>query len=160
MTQQTVPSILKTITVRASQERAFTVYAEGMGTWWPKEHHIGAADLADVVVEPKEGGRMYERGVDGSECDWGQVLVYDPPQRIVYTWNLQGDWTYDADIAHASEIELRFIAEGPDTTRVELEHRLFERHGDGAKAVHDGVDSPDGWSYTLRCYADVVNKSD
>jgi uncharacterized protein YndB with AHSA1/START domain len=156
MSQQTETSVRKTITVAAGVERAFEVYTAGFGTWWPKEHHIGTADMRTCVFEPKAGGRWYETGVDGSECDWGQVLVWEPPHRLVHTWQLQGDWKYDADIAHASEVEIRFIAEGPTTTRVELEHRHFERHGDGAESVRTGVDSPNGYDYCLSNYIATI----
>jgi len=145
----------KTVTVRASQERAFAVFTEGFGTWWPREHHIGAADLAEAIIEPKVGGRYYERSVDGSECDWGSVLAYDPPERVVLSWGLQGDWRYDPDPAKASEIEVRFIAEGPNQTRVELEHRHIERH-DLAERVVEGIDSPDGWAGILERYVDKI----
>jgi uncharacterized protein YndB with AHSA1/START domain len=156
MSQQTDTSVRKTITVAASQERAFEVYTAGFGSWWPKEHHIGTADMRTATFEPVAGGRWYETGVDGSECDWGRVLVWEPPNRIVHTWQLQGDWGYDPDPAHASEIEIRFIAEGPNTTRVELEHRHFDRHGDGADRVRTGVDSPDGYDYCLGRFAATV----
>lgn len=149
-------AVRKTITVRASRERAFAVFTERFGTWWPAEHHIGEADLADAVIEPRVGGRYYERGVDGSECDWGRVLAYDPPDRVVIAWHLQGDWKYDPDPAKASEVEVRFIAESPDRTRVELEHRHIERH-DLAERVVQGIDSPDGWSEILLRYAEAVS---
>jgi uncharacterized protein YndB with AHSA1/START domain len=155
--QQTELSIHKTITVAAGVARAFEVYTAGFGSWWPKEHHIGAADMQTCTFEPRAGGRWYETGVDGSECDWGRVLVWEPPHRIVHTWQLQGDWRYDADPAHASEVEIRFIAEGPNTTRVELTHSHFERHGDGADRVRDGVNSPEGYDYCLAGYVAAVN---
>jgi uncharacterized protein YndB with AHSA1/START domain len=148
-------AVRKTITVRAPQQRAFVVFTEQFGTWWPAEHHIGEADLADAFIEPKVGGRYFERGVDGSECDWGQVLAYDPPDRVVLSWHLQGDWKYHPDPAKASEIEIRFIAEGPDRTRVELEHRHIERH-DLAEEVAKSIDTPDGWSGILQRYADKL----
>ena len=147
--------VRKSITVRASQERAFTVFTKEFGTWWPAGHHIGAADLADAIIEPREGGRYYERGVDGSECDWGQVLAYEPPDRLVLSWHLQGDWRYDPDPAKASEIEVRFIAEAPDRTRVELDHRHIERHHLADRVV-TGIESPDGWSGILALYADKL----
>jgi uncharacterized protein YndB with AHSA1/START domain len=149
-------TVRKTVTVAASQERAFEVYTARFGSWWPKEHHIGAADMATCAFEPKVGGRWYETGVDGSECDWGRVLVWDPPHRVVHTWQLQGDWQYDPDPAKASEVEIRFVAEGPNRTRVELEHRLFERHGEGAESVRTGVSSPKGYDYCLAAFVDLL----
>lgn len=156
MSQQTNLSVVKTVTVAASQQRAFEVYTAGFGTWWPKEHHIGKADMATCTFEPKVGGRWYETGVDGSECDWGRVLVWEPYDRIVHTWQLQGDWAYDPDPAKASEVEIRFVPVGPDTTRVELEHTHFERHGDGADSVRDGVGDPRGYELCLSRYVAAV----
>jgi uncharacterized protein YndB with AHSA1/START domain len=152
MSQQTNLSVVRTVTVAASQQRAFEVYTAGFGTWWPKEHHIGKADMVTCTFEPKVGGRWYETGVDGSECDWGRVLVWEPYDRIVHTWQLQGDWKYDPDPAKASEVEIRFVPEGPGTTRVEVEHTHFERHGDGADSVRDGVGDPRGYDYCLSGY--------
>ena len=155
MTEATNVRVRKTVTVRATQRRAFTVFTEGYGTWWPREHHLGDADLVDAIIEPFAGGRFYEKGADGSECDWGSVLSYEPPHRVVLSWHLQGDWRYDPDPARASEIEVRFIAEAPDRTRVELEHRHIERHR-LAERVVEGIESPDGWSGILLRYVDAV----
>jgi uncharacterized protein YndB with AHSA1/START domain len=148
-------AVTKTITVGAGREHAFTVFTERFFSWWPKSHHIGDAELADAVIEPREGGRWYERCVDGSECDWGRVLAWEPPARVLLSWHLQGDWSYHPDPARASEIEVRFVAEAPGTTRVELEHRHIERH-DGAEDVHNGVGGPSGWSGILAAYAAQV----
>jgi uncharacterized protein YndB with AHSA1/START domain len=148
-------SVTKTVTVNASQERAFTVFTEKFFTWWPKAHHIGDADLADAIIEPKVGGRWFERGVDGAECDWGVVLAYDPPARVVLSWHLQGDWEYNPDPAKASEVEVAFIKETDSRTRVELHHRHIERH-DMPEKVVAGIDSPGGWGGILAGYAEVV----
>ena len=148
-------TVRKSITVRAGRERAFTVFTERFFTWWPKNHHIGDADLADAVIEPAVGGRWYERGVDGVECDWGRVLAYDPPERIVLSWHLQGDWSYHPDPARASEIEVRFTEEAPGHTLVELTHRHIERH-DAPERVREGVDSEGGWGGILATYAEAV----
>jgi uncharacterized protein YndB with AHSA1/START domain len=154
MSQMTADlSVVKSVTVAAGPERAFEVYTAKFASWWPKEHHIGDADLATCTFEPRVGGRWYETGVDGTECDWGQVLVWDPPNRLVHTWQIQGDWKYDPDPAKASEIEVRFIAEGPTRTRVEFEHRHIDRHGDDAGAVYRGVSAPRGWEYCIGQYA-------
>ena len=149
-------SVVKTVTVKASQQHAFKVFTAGFTTWWPSSHHIGKADMAEAIMEQREGGRWYERGVDGSECDWGTVLAYDPPNRVVVSWHLDGAWAYNPDPAKASEVEVRFIAEGPDVTRVELEHRHFERHGDDWEAVARGVSSDGGWAGILRGYAEIA----
>ena len=154
--QHAFAPVIRTITVAASRERAFKVFTEQFGTWWPREYSIGEADMADFVIEPKVGGRWYEVGVDGAECDTGRVVAYEPPDRIVFTWQLDGTWRYDPDPEHASEVEVRFIAEGPTSTRVELEHRGFEHHGDGAGAVYGGVDDPQGWTYCLDRFAAAV----
>ncbi|SRR6266508_4812330 len=148
--------VRKTITVEASQHHAFEVFTTGLGAWWPKEYSIGEADMADFVLEPKAGGRWYEVGVDGKECDTGRVLAFEPPDRLVVAWHLNENWQYDADPAHASEFEVRFIAEGETRTRVELVHSGFERHGAGADAVRGGVDSPQGWSFCLERFAEAA----
>jgi uncharacterized protein YndB with AHSA1/START domain len=148
-------SVTKSITVNAGRERAFAVFTTKFFTWWPASHHIGEAEMADAVIEPHQGGRWYERGVDGVECDWGRVLAYEPPDRIVLSWHLQGDWSYDPDPAKASEVEVRFVEEAPDRTRVELTHRHIERHDDHEKVVV-GVDSPNGWGGILATYAEAV----
>jgi uncharacterized protein YndB with AHSA1/START domain len=156
MTQElNLAPVTRAITVRASRERAFEVFTTQFGTWWPKDYSIGEADMADFVVEPKAGGRWYEVGVDGTECDTGRVLVFEPPERVVFAWHLDARFQFDPDPDHASEVEVRFIAEGPTQTRVELAHRGFERHGDGAEGVRQGVDG--GWSYCLEQYAAAVD---
>jgi uncharacterized protein YndB with AHSA1/START domain len=145
--------VSRTITVRASQEHAFQVFTEHFGSWWPKEYSIGEADMADFVLEPKVDGLWYEVGVDGTECETGRVTAYEPPDRLVLAWHLDDSWRYDPDPAHASEVEVRFIAEGAGQTRVELEHRNFGRHGEGAAAVYGAVDGPGGWDFCLAAYA-------
>jgi uncharacterized protein YndB with AHSA1/START domain len=156
MSQQTYAPVVRTITVAASQERAFKVFTEQFGSWWPKEYSIGDADMADFVLEPKVGGRWYEVGVDGKECDTGRVTAYEPPDRVVVAWHLDGTWQYDPDPEHASELEVKFVAEGEHSTRVELEHRNFDRQGAGAEAVRGGVDDDRGWNYCLDLFAKAV----
>jgi uncharacterized protein YndB with AHSA1/START domain len=148
--------VRKTVTVEAPQERAFDVFTAGFDRWWPRSHHIGEAEMAEAVIECREGGRAYERGVDGSECDWGRVLVFDRPNRVVVSWHLQGDWSYDPDPEKASEYEARFIPDGDSRTRVEFEHRNLERHGEAAQKIYDAVNSDGGWGGLLAEYARVA----
>jgi hypothetical protein len=155
MTVSTIQPIRKQVTVRASQATAFEVFTEGMGRWWNPEYHIGAEPVAGVVVEPREGGRWYERGDAGGECDWGRVLVWDPPQRIMLDWQINGFWQYDADLH--TELDVRFIAEGPSETQVELEHRGLEALGDLADALRGAFDSPGGWLGLLERFSAALD---
>jgi uncharacterized protein YndB with AHSA1/START domain len=150
--QQTEPSVRRVIVVSVEPDHAFAVFTKNMGRWWPKEHHIGGSPMVEVVVEPRSGGRWYEKDEDGSECDWGTVLVYEPPRRIVFSWHLNGDFEFDADIAHASEVEVRFTPDAGKTI-VELEHRHFERHGESGDRLRTAIEKPDGWSYVLGNFA-------
>jgi uncharacterized protein YndB with AHSA1/START domain len=147
-----IPPIEGKTTVNVPLEQAFEVFTGSFGTWWPHQYHIGQADVADVILESHEGGRWYERGVDGSECDWGRVLTWEPPQRIVFTWQINGSWQFDPDPAHASEIEVRFHADGPAQTTVEVEQRYFERLADG-HSTHGAIRGGGGWAALLDSYA-------
>jgi uncharacterized protein YndB with AHSA1/START domain len=148
----TVPALQGATTVRAPIQRAFRVFTESVSTWWPAQYHIGQAELAEVVLEPRAGGRWYERGVDGSECDWGRVLVWEPPHRLVVTWQINGQFQYDPDPEHASEIEVRFTEDAPGQTRVELEHRFLERLV-GGQQVSEVIGSGGGWTAMLELFA-------
>ena len=152
-------SIRTSIVVAAPIERAFSVFTEGMGSWWNPEHHILEAELAEMVFEPVEGGHVYDRGVNGSECRWARVLAYDPPSRVVISWDINTRWQLETDLERTSEVEVRFVAEGSDRTRVELEHRNLDRHGEGWEQMRDAVGSPDGWSGGLRLFADAAEGS-
>jgi uncharacterized protein YndB with AHSA1/START domain len=149
----TIPAACKTVTVNAPIERAFRVFTEQFNTWWPQGHHIRPVDLAEAVLEVREGGRWYERGVDGGECEWGRMVVFQPPHRLVLTWQIDGSFQYDPDPSRASEIEVNFTDLGGGQTRVELEHRAFERHGDDGQRVYDGVSGPGGWPGIMDGYA-------
>lgn len=156
MSLQIAPApVRKTIRVSASPARAFDVFTAGMGRWWRPEHHIAPTPFAEIVVEPKAGGRWFERDKDGAECEWGKILVWEPPERVVFAWQLDASWKYDADFI--TELEMRFIAEG-DGTRVELEHRNIDRFGERAAAVRASLDSMEGWNGALAKYAEIVNR--
>jgi uncharacterized protein YndB with AHSA1/START domain len=121
------------------------VFTNDIGSWWTPEHHILQAELAEMVFEPRVGGHVIDRGVDGSECRWARVLAYEPPTRVVISWDINLQWQLESNPARASEVEVRFVPEGPTRTRVELEHRHLDRHGDGWEQMRDAVGAPDGW---------------
>lgn len=142
--------VRKSIRVATRPERAFRVFTDKIGTWWPlATHHIGKADPQSCVIEPFAGGRWYERGADGSECEWGKVLAYDPPRRLVLAWQISADWRHDADLL--TEVEVRFIPDG-DGTRVELEHRLLDNYGARAGEMSAVLGSPGGWGGLLETF--------
>src|SRR5262245_57418113 len=141
-------SVRKTITVRAPQEVAWRVFTEQMGAWWPLTmYKIGKANAVDAVIEPRAGGRWYERGEDGSTCDWGSVLVWEAPSRLVLSWDVNADWQYDE--ALKTEIEVRFIADGKEATRVELEHRKLDRYGARRDEMRHIFDTQGDWGRLL-----------
>ncbi len=150
-TAPTIPAVHAKITVSVPVERAFRVFTESFHSWWPPGYHIGQAELAEAVLERHVGGRWYERGVDGSECDGGRVLAWEPPHRLVLTWQINGEWRYDPAPEHASEVEVRFTADGPEQTTVELEHRHLDRLS-GGQAMHDAVSGDRGWAGILERY--------
>ncbi|HLY36897.1 MAG TPA: SRPBCC family protein [Candidatus Binatia bacterium] len=141
-------SISKQLTVEAPQERAFRVFTSSMAGWWPKEHHIGAAPLKDCVIEPKVNGRWYELSEDGTTCEWGKVLTWDPPRRVVLAWQLGPDFKYDPSLV--TEVEVTFTLLGPKRTRVDFEHRNLERFGDAAERLRGLMG--DGWGQILDSY--------
>lgn len=149
----TVTPVRRAITVRATQEHAFQVFTDGIDRWWPRDHHIGKSPMKRVIVEPRAGGRCYTQQQDGTDCDWGSVLIWEPPSRLVIAWQITSDWKFETDLARSSEVELRFTPEGDGLTRVDLEHRHLERHGPGAGGMRAAVDSPNGWDGTLQRFA-------
>jgi len=142
------------IVVDAPLARAFDTFTADIGSWWPPEHHILESELAEMVFEPRVGGHVYDRGVDGRVCRWADVLEYDRPNRFVITWNINLAWQLETDPARTSEIEVRFEAESAARTRVTLDHRHLERHGEGWQAMRDAVGSPDGWQRGLQRFTD------
>jgi uncharacterized protein YndB with AHSA1/START domain len=149
MTTSTETAVQTSVTVEAPAERAFEVFTGDMKSWWPPEHHILASELVDTVVEPRTGGALYDVGADGNSCQWGTVVAFEPPSRFVFQWNVSLQWQVELDPAKSSEVEVRFIPEGPSTTRVELEHRNLERHGEGWESMRDAVGSDTGWAVGL-----------
>jgi uncharacterized protein YndB with AHSA1/START domain len=149
-------SVQRSIMVEAPIERAFSVFTDGIGTWWNADHHLIDGPL-EMVFEPRVGGHVYDRAADGTECHWSRVLAYDPPDRVVFSWDINLQWQIETDPEKTSEIEVRFIADGPKRTRVELEHRNLDRHGDGWESMRDAVGGEGGWSLTH--YAEVAGRA-
>ncbi len=149
--------VMKSITVDAPIDKAFKIFTAGIGRWWPAAYSIGKSPIKNVIVEPRTGGRWYEVGEDGSECDWGDVLKWEAPGRVVLAWRIRPDWSYDPDLL--TEIDIRFAALGENATRVDLEHRLLENMGEGAEAVRKTFDTEPGWSTLLASYGEEVARS-
>lgn len=142
--------VRKSVTVSASAERAFEVFTQHFGTWWPASHAIGRSPFKTAVIEPRNGGRWYEIGADGSECDWGEVLAWEPPGRVLLAWRIGVDWQYDPKLL--TEVDIRFTALGTGSTRVDLEHRLLENMGEAAGQARETFESDGGWSGLLARY--------
>jgi hypothetical protein len=158
-TQTSEAPVRKTITVKAGAERAFQVFTHGIDTWWPRTHHIGKSPMKKCIVEGRVGGRCYSEQVDGTECDWGEVLVWEPPRRFVLAWQITHAFGYEPDLAKSSEVEVRFTPVADGSTRVDLEHRYFERHGAGAAAMRTAVDAPNGWTTILQLFVTAAEKA-
>ena len=145
------------ITVDAPQEKAFRVFTEQFDKIKPREHNMLGVPIAETVFEPRPGGHVYDRGEDGSEWRWARVLAFDPPHRFVITWDISIEWRVETDLDRTSEIEVRFTPDGPDRTRVELEHRKLERHGHGWESMRDGVAGDGGWPLYLQRFGDLFD---
>jgi uncharacterized protein YndB with AHSA1/START domain len=158
MTRAAAEVVSKQIVVEAPIERAFAVFTERFGDFKPPEHNLLRSPIAETVFEPKVGGHIYDRGVDGSECHWARVLAYEPPDRVVFSWDIGPTWQLETDPDNTSEVEVTFVAETPQRTRVELVHRHLDRHGSGWENVSDGVGQDEGWPLYLQRYAAVVTE--
>jgi uncharacterized protein YndB with AHSA1/START domain len=155
-TQAAGTSIRTSVEVEVPIDRAFRVFTEDFDRIKPRDHNMLQVDIAESVFEPRVGGRVYDRGVDGSECQWARVLAYEPPDRIVFSWDINPQWQIEADLEKTSEVEVRFTADGPERTRVELEHRHLDRHGDGWEGMRESVEGDQGWPLYLQRYAELV----
>ena len=151
--QSAATSVHHSVVVNATIEKAFRVFTEDFGRFKPPEHNLLGAEIAETVFEPRVGGHVYDRGVDGSECRWARVLAYESPNRVVIRWDIGPTWQIETDPEKTSEVEVRFIAEGVECTRVELEHRHLDRHGEGWQGVREGVDSDQGWPLYLQGFS-------
>ena len=147
------------IVVEVPVEHAFRVFTEQFDQIKPREHNLLGVPLADTVFETHVGGAVFDRGVDGSECRWARVLVFEPPERFVISWDITPQWQLETDPDKTSEVEVRFVSEGPGVTRVELEHRHLDRHGSGWESERDGVAGADGWPLYLQRFADAASRA-
>ena len=148
--------VRRQIVVDSPIAKAFATFVERFGDFKPPEHNLLAATIRTTTFEPRVGGHIYDVAEDGSECRWARVLAYEPPDRVVFSWDISPQWQLEADPANASEVEVRFVAETPDRTRVELEHRHLDRHGPGWQGVYEGVEGEAGWPLYLARYADLL----
>jgi uncharacterized protein YndB with AHSA1/START domain len=155
-TQASETSVRISTVVEAPIERAFSVFTDDFGSFKPPDHNLLDVDIAETVFESHVGGHIYDRGVDGTECRWARVLAYEPPNRVVFSWDISAQWQIETDPQRTSEVEVRFVAEAPDRTRVELEHRNLDRHGEGWEAARDGVRGDQGWPLYLDRFAQQV----
>jgi len=153
MTHAPAAVVQRQIVVEAPVDAAFRVFVEDFGRIKPPEHNLLAAPITETVFEPRVGGAIYDRASDGSECRWARVLVYEPPPRVVFSWDIGPTWQLETDHENTSEVEVRFVPETPERTRVELEHRNLDRHGPGWEGVAEGVAADQGWPLYLDRYS-------
>jgi uncharacterized protein YndB with AHSA1/START domain len=151
-------SVRMQIVVEVPIDRAFRVFTEDFGSFKPPEHNMLGVEIAETVFEPRVGGHLYDRGVDGSECRWARVLAYEPPNRVVISWDISPQWQIETNLERTSVVEVRFISEAPERTRVELEHRNLDRHGEGWEATREGVGGDAGWPLYLQRFAELLAK--
>jgi Activator of Hsp90 ATPase homolog 1-like protein len=152
--------VRKSIRVRANVARAFKVFTEGFDSWWPRTHHIGSSPMTKAILECRVGGRCYSEQQDGTECQWGQILVWEPPLRFVMAWQINGEWKFEPDPAKCSEVEVKFISQPDGSTLVELEHRGFERMSTGGEAMRAGVSREGGWSGLMELFRTAAEKTE
>jgi uncharacterized protein YndB with AHSA1/START domain len=151
--------VRRAVIVRTPVEEAFTVFTEEIDAWWPRTHHIGGSPMRRIVMEGRAGGRCYTQHVDDTECDWGQVLVWEPPHRFVFAWRITHEWRSQPGLDRCSEVEVRFRAVAGGT-RVEVEHRGFDRHGPGGDVMRSAVDAQNGWTTVLARFTERANRQD
>ncbi|OLF04789.1 ATPase [Actinophytocola xinjiangensis] len=153
MTRTEAMAVRKQVVVNAAVTQAFTTFTERFGDFKPPEHNLLQTPITETVFEPRVGGHIVDRAADGSECRWARILAYEPPHRVVFSWDIGPQWQIETDPELTSEVEVRFVSEGPTRTRVELEHRHLDCHGPGWQSVGEGVDGDQGWPLYLARYA-------
>ena len=151
-------TVRRAVTVPVAPSVAFELFTGRLGDFKPPEHNLLAVPIAETVLEPRVGGAIIDRGTDGSECRWARVLAFDRPDRLVFSWDIGPTWQIETDPDRASEVEVRFVADGTASTRVEIEHRHLDRHGPGWEAVRDGIDTDQGWPLYLERFAALAHE--
>jgi uncharacterized protein YndB with AHSA1/START domain len=153
------PLVRHAVVVPGTPEHAFAAFTERFDAIKPREHNLLGSPIVSTTFESQVGGHIVDRGEDGTECRWARILAFEPPTRLVFTWDIGPTWQLETNPENASEVEVRFVAEGPDRTRVELEHRHLDRHGPGWPSLRDGVDTDQGWPLYLQRYATLVTEA-
>jgi uncharacterized protein YndB with AHSA1/START domain len=148
--------VRRELVVDASIESAFATFVERFGDFKPPEHNLLGSEITETRFEPRVGGHIYDRATDGSDCRWARVLAYEPPHRVVFSWDISPQWQLETDKGNTSEVEVRFVAESPERTRLELEHRHIDRHGPGWESLRGAIDSEGGWPLYLDRYATLL----
>jgi uncharacterized protein YndB with AHSA1/START domain len=157
MTHTEAGVVRRQITVEAPIAHAFEVFTERFGDFKPPEHNLLGEPIVETAFEPRVGGHIYDRASDGRECRWARILAFEPPDRVVFSWDINPQWQLETNLEMTSEVEVRFVAETPQRTRVELEHRHLDRHGPGWESVRGGIDDAEGWTLYLDRYARLVS---
>lgn len=158
MPSASATGIVESVVVEAPLETAFTTFTRDIGKWWPRDRHVLRVEVVAMIFEPRVGGSVYDVGADGSESHWATVLVYEPPVRVVFSWDIDPGWQLERDREKRSEVDVRFFSEAPTRTRVELEHRHLDRHGTEWQSMRAAVGSPEGWAYNLAAFEEELRR--
>jgi uncharacterized protein YndB with AHSA1/START domain len=159
MSEPSATTVRRAVTVPLTPAQAFEMFTERLGDFKPPEHNLLTVPIAETVVELRVGGSIIDRGIDGSECRWARILTFDRPNTLVFSWDIGPTWQIETDPDRVSEVEVRFVADGTGSTRVELEHRHLDRHGPGWESVREGIDGQQGWPLYLDRFAALVNET-
>lgn len=153
------PVVRHDVVVPGTPERVFAAFTEQFDAIKPREHNMLGSPIVTSTFEPRVGGNIVDRGEDGSECRWARVLAFEPPDRLVFSWDIGPTWQLETDPDNASEVEVTFVAEGPEHTRVALEHRHLDRHGPGWPQLRHGVNDEQGWPLYLDRFVVVMKET-
>ena len=159
MTSTTDTTVNKAVVVNVPIDEAFRGFTDRFGDFKPAEHNLLSSPITETVFEGRVGGHIYDRAEDGSECHWARILIFEPPTRVVFSWDIGPTWQLETNHDNTSEVEVRFTPEGRGVTRIDLEHRGFDRQGAGGEAMRIAVESPNGWGGILQLFAAEAEKT-